>query len=87
MKYTPDPDGKFAGQQGYGYQSFEHFVKASKEINQGVKLPQDFNRRLPTAESCLIQTAIMEAGRISIDKGKKVLINYENNNPTSLSVV
>ncbi len=31
MKYTPDAEGYFAGQHGYGYISLENFVTALLE--------------------------------------------------------
>ena len=38
MKYTPT-DGKFSGQPGYGYRSFEAFIDAVQTVNSGLKLP------------------------------------------------
>jgi hypothetical protein len=32
MKYTPDSDGYYSGQNGYGYKSLEEFVIASSKL-------------------------------------------------------
>lgn len=67
MKYTPGVDGEFSGQNGYGYRSIETFVDACRMINAGKAKPEDFDKRLPTAASTLMSTAILEAGRRSLD--------------------
>ncbi|KAF4692714.1 hypothetical protein FOZ60_012827 [Perkinsus olseni] len=69
MKYTPGVDGEFSGQNGYGYRSIETFVDACRMINAGKAKPEDFDKRLPTAASTLTSTAILEAGRRSLDNG------------------
>jgi hypothetical protein len=38
MKYTPTA-GKFSGQQGYGYRSFEAFIDTVASINAGETTP------------------------------------------------
>ncbi len=38
MKYTPT-GGKFSGQQGYGYRSFEAFIDTVASINAGETTP------------------------------------------------
>ena len=45
MKYTPSPDGTFAGQRGYGYRSIEAFVEAAVEINEGHASVEDISKR------------------------------------------
>jgi len=70
MKYTPSA-GKFSGQRGYGYLSFEAFVDAATEINSGAKSVADFDAEntLATIANTMGGTAILEAGRLSLDAG------------------
>ncbi|NET62028.1 MAG: Gfo/Idh/MocA family oxidoreductase [Symploca sp. SIO2E6] len=68
MKYEPS-DGKFAGQGAYGYQSIERFIDAVVRINEGKAEPKDFDNTLATAARTLQTTAILEAGRLSLDSG------------------
>merc|ERR1719491_1812236 len=67
-KPTPS-DGKFAGQRTYGYISFEGFVDAVLEVNSGKKKVSDFDGTLPTISTIVGTTAILEAGRLSLDQG------------------
>ncbi len=69
MKYTPDIHGRFAGQSGYGYRSIEDFVLAISAISRGDSGPKDFSGKLATAHDTLMVTAILEAGRKSLDRG------------------
>jgi len=78
MKYTPDAEGFFAGQHGYGYISLENFVMACSRINRGEKKAVDFDKVLPTVKDTVLTTAILEAGRRSLDSKKTVLIKMEN---------
>jgi D-galacturonate reductase len=80
MKYTPS-DGKFAGQLGYGYHSFEAFVDAVNHIRQGDATVHDFHHSLATLEHTYRTTAILEAGRISLNDSRTVKILYESTNP------
>jgi len=76
MKYTPDSKGRFSGQNGYGYKSIENFVDGVIKVRNG-ESPDEFND-LPTLASTATTTAILEAGRISLDnKGRPVLIRCE----------
>ncbi|MCA9170391.1 MAG: Gfo/Idh/MocA family oxidoreductase [Planctomycetales bacterium] len=78
MKYTPSPTGEFAGQLGYGYRSIEAFVQAANAIRAGHKLPSDFHDELATAHRTLAVTAVLEAGRLSLDNdGRRVTIDYD----------
>jgi D-galacturonate reductase len=77
MKYTPT-DGKFSGQHGYGYRSFEVFVDAVREINSGIKTVQDFDHVLATLRTTYRTTAILEAGRRSLDSKTLCKIVYED---------
>ncbi len=77
MKYEPDADGCFAGQNGYGYRSIEDFVVAARAIRDGQATPAYYRHRLATVDQTLLVTAILEAGRTSLDHdGQRVLIEY-----------
>eukprot|EP01113_Clastostelium_recurvatum_P048927 TRINITY_DN8992_c0_g1_i2.p1 TRINITY_DN8992_c0_g1~~TRINITY_DN8992_c0_g1_i2.p1 ORF type:complete len:429 (-),score=72.43 TRINITY_DN8992_c0_g1_i2:234-1520(-) len=79
MKYTPDARGNFGGQHGYGFQSFEAFVEAATRAKRGeataVQVEQD-DVQLGTIGTTAMSTAIMEAGRRSIDEGKPYTIVF-----------
>ena len=78
MKFTPDADGYFSGQSGYGYRSIEVFLRAVEEVRQGRAKPGDFDGKLATANDTLLCTAILEAGRRSLDAGGKAIrIDYD----------
>lgn len=79
MKYTPT-NGYFSGQNGYGVRSFENFINACKEINSDDKKPNDFNDgSIATVHTTLQGTAILEAGRASLDSdGQPMDIVYMN---------
>ncbi|KAL9115000.1 MAG: hypothetical protein Q9227_001244 [Pyrenula ochraceoflavens] len=75
MKYAPDEQGNFNGQTGYGYISFEKFVDAVNELKEGkVTLEQLDKRGLPTLTNTIGTTAILEAGRRSLDEKRTVEI-------------
>lgn len=75
MKYAPDEEGNFAGQTGYGYVSFEKFVDAVNALNEGkVTLEQLDSRPLPTLKNTIATTAILEAGRRSLDESRPIEI-------------
>jgi D-galacturonate reductase len=80
MKYTPT-NGKFSGQNGYGVQSFEHFVTAGRRINAGggCVTPSSFDDgSLATVHTTLQGTAILQAGRSSLNAdGRPMDITYE----------
>ena len=76
MKYTPDAGGYFAGQDGYGYRSVSAFVDAANAIRAGQAKPSDFHDKLATAQQTLLVSAILEAGRRSLDEGLSVAIHY-----------
>lgn len=78
MKYEPDADGYFAGQSGYGYRSIEDFVLAAASIRDGGARASDFRNRLATIEDTTWVTAILEAGRRSLDTGGSIIrFNYD----------
>ena len=83
MKYTPGSnDSKFAGQDSYGYKSFENFIAACQFINAGVTKPNDYNDgSLATVHTTLQGTAILEAGRLSLNAdGQSMDILYSTAN-------
>lgn len=69
MKYTPDAQGYFSGQSGYGYRSIEAFVDAVQQVRSGMASPADFRGGLATVDDTVLVTAILEAGRRSLDNG------------------
>jgi len=80
MKYTPSSTGHFDGQTGYGYISIEKFVDAAREVNAKVAKVQDFDRYgLPTIGNTVLTTAILNAGRISLDEKRAVEIKRDGN--------
>ena len=88
MKYTPS-EGRFVGQQGYGYRSLEAFIDAVRSINAGLKSPEDFRHSLASIASTYRSTAILEAGRRSLDDGgRQIRILYTDSSdplrPTNL---
>ena len=54
MKYAPDADGYFAGQNGYGYRSIEDFVNAALAIRAGEATADDFRGKLATCEETIL---------------------------------
>jgi D-galacturonate reductase len=69
MKYSPS-NGKFVGQRGYGYRSFEDFIRAATKINTGNASPTDFDDgSLATIRTTTQSTAILEAGARSLQQG------------------
>lgn len=82
MKYEPDADGNFTGQNGYGYRSIEDFVLAANAIRSGAT-PQEYDSKLATINDTVSVTAILEAGRRSLDEGGRVVrIEYNNDQIT-----
>lgn len=71
MKYAPNPKGEFAGQHGYGFRSFELFIDAITALNSEQAQLSDYDGigGLPTIHNSVVVTAILEAGRRSLDKG------------------
>ena len=67
MRYTPDALGNFAGQLGYGYRCIESFVAAVAEIRAGRATPRTFDGTLATVHDTPTVTAVLEAGRRSLD--------------------
>ncbi|EPQ60871.1 NAD P-binding protein [Gloeophyllum trabeum ATCC 11539] len=75
MKYSPSESGHFDGQRGYGYVSIEKFVDAARSVNAGLAKPEEFDAHgLPTIANTVATTAILHAGRISLDEKRPVVI-------------
>ncbi|KAG1894828.1 uncharacterized protein F5891DRAFT_1060724 [Suillus fuscotomentosus] len=73
MKYSPSETGHFDGQRGYGYISIEKFIDAAREVNAGVAKPSDYDGYgYPTITNTVLTTAILNAGRISLDEKRAV---------------
>lgn len=71
--------GYFAGQLGYGYRSFEAFIDAVAELNAKQIDMNVCDEKLATIGTTLQETAVLEAGRISLDnQSVTVEIVYEN---------
>ncbi len=79
MKYTPDADGRFAGQSGYGYRSIADFVDAARAVRDGSRTVDSFTGQLATVHDTVLVTAILEAGRRSLDEdGRIITIDYDD---------
>lgn len=75
IKYSPDENGYFDGQRGYGYISLEKFIDAAREVNAGNTTAAEYNTKgLPTIANTVLTTAILEAGRRSLDEKRSVAI-------------
>ncbi|KAI8811848.1 hypothetical protein BJ742DRAFT_795820 [Cladochytrium replicatum] len=73
LRYQPDAQGRYAGQHSYGHVSIESFVDAALAIKKRENVAQDFVGYLPTAADTLVVSAILEAGRKSLDLGGAVV--------------
>lgn len=80
MTYVKDYEGNYAGHDGYGFKSFSKFIDACHAINAG---KMDTNpEHLPTLQHTTYVTAILEAGRISLDNNsKRVSLKYNDASP------
>jgi len=76
MRLAP-VDGEFQGQQGYGYRSIAEFIRAVIRVRAGSTLESD-RLALPRPEDQLQTTAILEAGRRSLDSQFTVSIKYNS---------
>ena len=80
MKYSPSESGHFDGQRGYGYISIEKFVDAARSVNAGATTAADFDAHgLPTIANTVLTTAILHAGRLSLDEKRPVYIKQQGN--------
>jgi D-galacturonate reductase len=73
VKYSPDQDGHFDGQFGYGYRSLEVFINAARAVTAGQRTAKSYEHSgLPTIRGTVLTTAILHAGRISLDEKRSV---------------
>jgi len=80
MKYSPSEDGHFDGQRGYGYISIEKFIDAARAVNAKTASPETYDKwDLPTIRNTVLTTAILEAGRRSLDEKRSVGIERDAN--------
>lgn len=88
MKYTPT-NGMFSGQGSYGVRSFENFIDACRAINAGKAAPSDFDDgSLATVHTTMQGTAILEAGRKSLDAdGRPFDIVYDGDGLEPVAIV
>jgi D-galacturonate reductase len=80
MRYAPVA-GKFIGQSSYGYASLEAFVDGVAAVRAGEATVAELRDRLATADSTRQVTAILDAGRQSLDRGTPVAIVYDESSP------
>jgi D-galacturonate reductase len=73
MKYTPR-DGKFAGQEAYGYKSIFTFIDSVKTLASDETRLDEYNIDLPTIQNTLNVTKILESGRVSLDEKRVVTL-------------
>jgi D-galacturonate reductase len=90
-RYTPDANGYFAGQTGYGYISIAKFIATAAELNTGASNLQQVADEgvLALLGGTVAVTAILEAGRRSLDAGgAPVDILYDDQGlPSGLQVL
>jgi D-galacturonate reductase len=73
MNYAPDEEGHFGGQGGYGYVSIEKFIDYCQKRNDNeIEIDEIDSRHLPTIKNTVLVTAILEAGRRSLDQNKSI---------------
>ncbi|KAH0590531.1 hypothetical protein H2248_000677 [Termitomyces sp. 'cryptogamus'] len=78
MKYSPSESGHFDGQRGYGYISIEKFIDAARSVNTNITRPDEYDTHgLPTIANTVLTTAILNAGRISLDEKRAVGIKKD----------
>ncbi|KAG6845985.1 hypothetical protein H0H87_011033 [Tephrocybe sp. NHM501043] len=76
--YMGEKSGHFDGQRGYGYISIEKFIDAARSVNAGLTKPADYDTHgLPTIANTVLTTAILNAGRISLDEKRAVGIKKD----------
>lgn len=82
LYWKPTPDAvtkEFKGQRTYGYLTFEATIDAVTKVNSGVQKVTDYDGVLPTMATTSCATAILEAGRLSLDEGgRAVELIYKN---------
>ena len=73
------------------FRSFEAFIDAVGAINNGESKVSDFSESLATISTTYRTTAILEAGRLSLDTNKTISIEYADDSnycrPTGLKPI
>lgn len=69
LRYTPDSHGRYAGQYAYGHKSIELWAQACLDIKSGKSKPSDYESSLATIAETSVVTALLEAGRKSLENG------------------
>eukprot|EP01012_Entosiphon_sulcatum_P024025 TRINITY_DN2918_c0_g1_i1.p1 TRINITY_DN2918_c0_g1~~TRINITY_DN2918_c0_g1_i1.p1 ORF type:complete len:430 (+),score=59.34 TRINITY_DN2918_c0_g1_i1:622-1911(+) len=93
MKYSVDEQGRFAGQGAYGYQSIERFIDTAFSVGKGTRTVEDCqysSLALVDSFATLAGTAILEAGRISLDNHGlpvEILFDAEQALPAQLNII
>ncbi|KXZ54719.1 hypothetical protein GPECTOR_4g787 [Gonium pectorale] len=84
MRYTPDSRRRFAGQAGYGFVSIARFLEAAAGLNGGRTRLEELRAEgeLALLSDTAIVTAILHAGRMSLDHGAAVRISYGSDSYT-----
>jgi len=85
MKYTPDHNGFFNGQNGYGYKSISAFLDGALAVNSGVAI--DDIQDLAQLRTTSVVTAILEAGRLSLDNQSPYNIAYASDHWSSPTLI
>ncbi|KAJ3040389.1 hypothetical protein HDV00_010943 [Rhizophlyctis rosea] len=73
IRYTPDSQGHYVGQGCYSHRSIEEWADTCVKVNRGEIKREEAERLIPTIESSAVVTAILEAGRRSLDGGGVVV--------------
>lgn len=66
-RYTPEANGEFAGQTGYGYISIAHFIEVARGLNGGALRLDDVRREghLVLVESTVkVRAAVLSWRRV-----------------------
>ena len=69
IRYTPDDKGHYVGHGCYSHRSIEEWADACVKVNEGKITREEAERLIPTIETSAVVTAILEAGRKSLDAG------------------
>jgi D-galacturonate reductase len=60
------------------FRSIESFVDAVRDINSGIARLEDFDHTLASVATTYRTTAVLEAGRRSLDEQRTIRIVYDN---------
>ena len=72
MKFTPDADGYFSGQNGYGYRSIEVFLRAARKFAKAAQDPMTSTANLPLrATHCFAPPSWKPAAAVSMPAAKR----------------